>query len=366
LLIQSCIGQELPNYSLEDVPIVVNIDSVKSVPKEITIFSNVRYVPLETTDDCLIGYTNKVLVENSRIYVADFYHAVLFIFDMKGRFLFKISRMGQGPGEYLSFRDFDIQSNGDIYMLDHYGKKILVFDSSGEYLSEIQMDYHYSYFCLMKDKIYGACLGGGGRKIAELVVYDMEDKRTEFLLKDKKFLLTNERDNYVAYRFFKSPSGITYYSPRFSEIIYHIDERGVHPAIGIKNLRFPPEHIIREWESSSDFGLMTKDYLYFKENTQIYETEKNIAFWCITGVEPFTKYLVYNKNSGSFSAVDFMSFQMILCVDGIKGSTGSGFFSIMSPYLKYEKDRKLLASREDLKDWKEEDNPIIVFFNFDF
>jgi hypothetical protein len=364
LWVQICFGQELPSYSLKDVPIVVNIDSVKSVPKEMAIFSNIRYIPLETTDDCLIGDISKTLIRDGRIYVADFHNTfALFVFDMNGKFLFKISNRGQGPHEYISFNDFDIHNNGDIYMFDFFGKKFLVFNSSGEYQSEIRTDYYFSYFCLMKDKMYWARLGENGKKYADLAVYDITDKNTEFLLKDKKLLLTNEQYNYVSYRFFKSTSGATYYSPRFSEIIYRIDDEGVHPAIGIKNLRIPPKHIIEEWESK--FDAMSEDELYFKENTLIYETEIYIAFWCNFGFFAFSKYLVYNKKSNSFSSVGYMSFQTILCVNGIRGSTGTDFFSVMNPNPEFENHRRLLESREDLKNWKDDDNPVIVFFNLD-
>jgi hypothetical protein len=365
LLAQFCFGQELPSYSLKDVPILVNIDSVRNVPEKLVKFSNTRYIPLETTDDCLIGTISKMLIRDGRIYVADFYKAyALFVFDMKGKFLFKIANRGQGPQEYISFNDFDIHDNGDIYIYDQYGYKFLVFNSSGKYQRNIKTDYVFSFFCLVKDKMYWAKFRGNGKKYADLAVYDMIDKKMEFLLKDKKFLLSNEQYRYVSYSFFKSTSGITYYSPRFSEIIYRIDEEGVHPAIGIKNLRIPPKHIIEEWESKFD-DTMLRDKLYFKENALIYETDRYIAFWCNSGSVPFSKYLVYNKISNSFSAVDYMFFQTILCVDGIKGSMGTDFFSIMNPNSEFENHRRLLESREDLKNWQDEDNPVIVIFNLD-
>jgi hypothetical protein len=202
-------------------------------------------------------------------------------------------------------------------------------------------------------------------KYADLAVYNMADKRTEFLLKEKKFLLGSYLYNTLPYRFYSSPSGITYYSPRFSEIIYAIDNKGVRPAIGIKNLRIPPEHLIKEWESKN-FGLAMKDdNLYFKENTHIYETDRYIAFKCTKGIERNSAYMIYNKQSGICSSISTVFFHMFLCVDGIKGSAGEDFFSIMNPNPEYKEHRQLLESREDLKNWQDDDNPVIVFFNLD-
>jgi len=366
LLAQFCAGQELPSYSLKDVPIVVNIDSVKGISHEVLKFSNTRYIPLETTDDCLIGDIYKVLIRDNRIYVADYDKAMaLFVFDMEGKFLFKIAERGQGPREYVSFRDFDIQSNGDIYMFDLFGQKFLVFDSAGEYLREIKIDYYLLNFCLVKDKMYLHNIIENGKKVVDLAVYDMVNKKTEFLFKDKKFLLTNKSYKYVAYQFFSSPHGVTYYSPRFSEIIYAIDENGVRPAIGIKNLRMPPADIIERWELKAYELSMTQDKLYFKENNHIYETDRFIVFHCINGSDLNSRYLIYDKQSGTLSAISTTLFHGFLCVDGIKGSTGENFFSVMNPNPEYKEHRRLLESREDLKKWQDEDNPVIVIFNLD-
>jgi hypothetical protein len=112
LMMQSCVNQKPSNDLFKDIPIVIDMDSVK---RDSLKLSHIRYVPLETSDECLIGDADKTLIRNNKIYVADFSSAMaLFVFDMNGKFLFKIARRGQGPGEYTSFRDFDIQTNGDI------------------------------------------------------------------------------------------------------------------------------------------------------------------------------------------------------------------------------------------------------------
>ncbi|GHS93844.1 hypothetical protein FACS1894207_0970 [Bacteroidia bacterium] len=342
------------------------------ITPELLKFSNIRYIPLETSDDCLIGTTSKVLIRDNRIYVADFHKTLaLFVFDMNGKFLFKISNRGQGPGEYIRFNDFDIQSNGDIYMFDHFGKKFLVFNSKGKYLKEIKTDYYFSFFCIVKDNLYLSCLTDVGKKFADLAVYDMVGNKTEFLLKDKKFLTGNNLLKYGSYKFFNSNSDVTYYSPKFSPIIYAIDDNGVRPAIGIKgkNLRIPPEDVVTEWESKirsrgGDPSAMIADNKYFKENTHIYETDKHITF---AYIQEYGKvlYLIYDKQSGMFSYVFSVFLFMNLGAEGPMGSTGKAFFSRIDFNLGNEYHKKLLESRKELKNWKEEDNPVIVLFNFD-
>jgi hypothetical protein len=209
---------------------------------------------------------------------------------------------------------------------------------------------------------------GDARRIADLAVYDMTNENIEFLLKDKKFLMNNFYFGYVSYAFFSSPSGVTYYSPRFSEIIYAIDEKGVRPAIGIRNLRKPPEHVIREWEEDGrnlKLRSMDEDKLYFKENTHIYETDKHIVFRCINGSSIPYNYLIYDKQSGTCSSVSAIFFTLHLGINGPVGIAGKDFFDIMYPNPAGREHRQLLESREELKNWKEDDNPVIVFFNLD-
>ncbi|MDR1097536.1 MAG: 6-bladed beta-propeller [Tannerella sp.] len=367
LMMQSCVNQEASNDVFKDVPIVINIDTVKSNPLNSLKFSHIRYIPLETDEECLIGFANKILIRDSRIYVADFHKAMaLFVFDMNGKFLFKIARRGQGVGEYVSFRDFDIQTNGDLYMFDQHRKKILIYNSAGEYLREIYSDFYFSKFCLVNNRMYWSELIERGNTFANLVAYDMTDKRTEFILKDEKFLHNEGIINFSDYNFYYSPDNTVYYSPKFSEIIYSIGENGVYPAIGVKNLKIPPKHIIDGWLQENDIfkrsGLI-KNSKYFIENAYIYETDKYITFACVKDVLP--DVLLYNKCSKSVRSSWISDYFYGVGIDRIKGSTGKEFFGVIAFNPDNESHRKILASREELKNWNEEDNPVIVFFNPD-
>jgi hypothetical protein len=297
LMMQSCVNKESSNDDpFKGVPIVIDIDSVKADSLRL---SHIRFVPLETTDECLIGYANKILIRNNKIYVADFRKAMaLFVFDMNGKYLFKISRRGQGPGEYISFYDFDIQTNGDIYMFDQHTRKILIYNQAEEYLREINSDYYFSNFCLINNKMYWSKLREHGEMFANLAVYDMMNKKTEFILKDKKFLHNLSLLNYSSFDFYYSPDSIIYYSPKFSEIIYSIDTNGIRPAIGIKNLNKPPKHIIDGWlqiTNGFERSKMIRNSHYFIENVYIYENEKYITFECIR--DDFLNIILYNKLS---------------------------------------------------------------------
>lgn len=79
--------------------------------------NKIDVIPLETSDVSLIGYPTKGIIKDSCIYILDYKLQSLSIFDIKGNFLGKIGKKGQGPNEYLEIRDFVI-SDSLLYMLD--------------------------------------------------------------------------------------------------------------------------------------------------------------------------------------------------------------------------------------------------------
>ena len=321
---------------------------------------------METSDDCLIGNAHKVLIKNERVYISDFSKAMaLFVFDLNGKFIFKISKRGQGPGEYISFRDFDVNSKGDIFMFDLFGKKILTFNSEGKSLGEFSFTYNFESFFVAEDRIYLSSLWGvGGEKISALSVYDISSGQTTHLLDDAKFLYDIPTRN-STYYFYQSPSNV-YLSPIFSEIIYSINGDTAIPVIKIKNLPLPPDGIIKNWINENNYDKrieLIRNSNYFLENVSIYETLGYISFdykGTKTG-----KILLFNKRTKTTCVLLPSAYFMELGCSTIMGSTGKEFFSAFFIDSKNQFHKKILDSREELKNWDEEDNPVLVFFNLD-
>lgn len=82
-------------------PVVINLaKAISESPKEIMLnelASDIRYVPLETTDDCLMNNEFYIMQYTGE----DIITSGIFHFDKNGNFLNKIGSKGQGPEEYL-------------------------------------------------------------------------------------------------------------------------------------------------------------------------------------------------------------------------------------------------------------------------
>lgn len=115
----SCYSQEIVKSNRigsnerEELPISKIRISAKEIQEEFEFTSemseNFYYVPLETTESSIIGKIDRVLRHEDRIFVLDRERARrVFCFDSKGKFLYRVGKLGKGPGEYSNLEDIVI------------------------------------------------------------------------------------------------------------------------------------------------------------------------------------------------------------------------------------------------------------------
>ncbi|TKG94549.1 6-bladed beta-propeller [Puteibacter caeruleilacunae] len=125
---------------------LINPNSGSLKTKLSDIYEPVSAIALETKDACLIENIDKLQLFQDKIYVLDMYGAQsLLVFNSKGQYLFKIGRLGKGPGEYVRPFDFYIdKEDHEIRILTH--KKVLVYDLTGNYKRTINLDFSARQF----------------------------------------------------------------------------------------------------------------------------------------------------------------------------------------------------------------------------
>jgi hypothetical protein len=118
---------------------------------------SVLYVPLETTDESLIGEITQVEYFDGKYFVLDGNQAqALFVFDSTGRYLWKISRIGGGPGEYISLSEFSIDyQSKHIHLLSLNPVKVLEFDFQNNLIATLSPSFYpHSFRYLPNDSSY--------------------------------------------------------------------------------------------------------------------------------------------------------------------------------------------------------------------
>jgi hypothetical protein len=84
-------------------------------------------VALETTDDCLITETNRIVYQNNKYYVFDKTGNTVFMFDSVGKFISKLYKKGGGPDEYSETDAFCLE-NKNIWIADGNMRWLICYD----------------------------------------------------------------------------------------------------------------------------------------------------------------------------------------------------------------------------------------------
>lgn len=138
---------------VDSIPTVIDVDlgnRKSGLNTSNVISSDRKIIKLETTDDCLIGEIAKVIIKRDKIFVFDRKIAKgLFCFELNGKFLFKVGRLGSGPGEMDGPRDFDV-TDENIYIIDRQCR-LFIFKLSGEYQSTFRLPFLTTQFSVLND-----------------------------------------------------------------------------------------------------------------------------------------------------------------------------------------------------------------------
>lgn len=103
-----------------------------------SVLKTVEYVPLELTDESIIGSINEIVVTKDYIIILDIYQTnSIYIFTRAGDFHGKIHRPGKGSGEYTQPVDIAMDPNtNEIVLLNGYPQKIIKYNLKGQFVGE--------------------------------------------------------------------------------------------------------------------------------------------------------------------------------------------------------------------------------------
>ena len=100
------------------------------------VFDVVGVVPLETKDECLLGYVSKVEVVDGNYYVLDGQRKAVFVFDGQGTFLRRIGIVGHGHGEYERASDFTVDRDRGRVVILCGPREVYMYDLQGRFVGK--------------------------------------------------------------------------------------------------------------------------------------------------------------------------------------------------------------------------------------
>jgi len=111
-------------------------------------FTNeIKYIPLETTPACLLSKVKKVEMTNNYIFILDSRNGY-YKFDKEGKFIQKIGKKGNGPGEYgMVFYSAVIEKVNEILLYCYPRSEVCVYDlETGAYKGNFKLSFENSGF----------------------------------------------------------------------------------------------------------------------------------------------------------------------------------------------------------------------------
>ena len=125
-----------------EYPIAVPFEAGVGVEREMKlsdIADSVRYIPLETKDNCLIDFINSGTVVKTGKYWFVSSNTVLYQYTLDGKFIRTIGSRGGGPGQFNYFQQVDVnEDSGLVFMLTTSGKINVYNMETGKFLYDIK------------------------------------------------------------------------------------------------------------------------------------------------------------------------------------------------------------------------------------
>lgn len=134
LILSSCVNpnkrlaqEALETLSIQPIKVGELRDNIKSI----------KYIQLETSEECMIGEVSEVKVQDDYLIILDVLKKVYLFEKSTGRFIRQIGSIGQGAGEYVSVNTISLSPDKDgIYIFDNARGYLCFYSWSGECISQ--------------------------------------------------------------------------------------------------------------------------------------------------------------------------------------------------------------------------------------
>ena len=265
------------------------------------VFSDVELVKLETTDNSLLSMISKSYLGDSLIFISSAHE--LFLFKRSGEFVNKISRIGNGPEEYVRLSDFDVnEAMGEVYILDKSQQRIVVYNYDGEYLNT----YPVGFWAIkvIKERNDELFLYSGNEespsndyKINIMKTSSINDKLFQIDNRKKSYLHVNSTQN------FYWNDGMLYFFEAFNDTIYNLTKGAPHYYISYDGAT-PDSFFDRDFQNIMSFFQEFNKANYVNSTYNAFESDDSFFFSCFySGVKYFNVYNKDGKSCSSFNTI---------------------------------------------------------------
>ena len=365
LICLSCTHSKQPTGDEVLKQISVDLDNPQNASL-LDYFQNIELIPLETSDDVLIGRLTELIYHQNNYYFLDAQQFIVYTFDENGKFMSKIAKRGQGPADYTGIDKMIINPfTGFIDLLNGFGS-VYSYDLAGNHIKTIQVT----------DEDLRAIHGFVALNENRYVLYSMfhSYKIIRYDTKEMKIIRNEYEESAFAQRFpnytpFYEYQGKWYFYRFFDNITYEI---GSDSLIQSYSWDFGKHNY--------DVNKMTFSQEDYKDIYKLIEAARNFPYWIVIQGQN-SQYilaqiylqnevpanLMFDKSTQACKFIkhfdESLEFRPFLVSDDyvLSYCTQDELEKYISKELLDDTNRKKF---EDLMNAKEEKNPIIIKYHF--
>lgn len=240
LLIYFCFFSSCKNKKVKETEVYtteINIRKSLQQKKMNIPLSNlteeIKYIPLETNDSCLLHGIYRLMLADEHIFASD--GLVLYQFDLSGRFVRQIGRQGRGPGEHSGRIKVDVQ-NENVFILSSGIMNIYDLETAS-FKRSFKIDFEVSDFAVTADNnilFFTVDLPAGPLSFTESEVYitDNEGNITNSIINHSRLNNNTQSIGYV--NLYRRNEQIKYMY-NFRDTLYSITENSIRrPSVIFK------------------------------------------------------------------------------------------------------------------------------------
>ena len=239
-------------------------DKENIIPRD-SVFGKISFIALETVDDNLIGMVDQVLFGDSTIIIVDRMIANgVFLFDMEGKYVGRMSRLGNGHNEFRRLSYVSKRPDNNFAVFDELSNNIMIFDERGKHIETIKSDMFssamefigqdhiaFNIFARYPD-FYEPYYG------ASFVIKGL-DMKLKYLFGHPGF---DNHFNYTRYYNLYSFNDIVYCNVNFEDVIY---ELGVDSVKAKYRIIYGPDNVNNhQYKTKEEYYALMELYPFFE------------------------------------------------------------------------------------------------------
>jgi hypothetical protein len=323
--------------------------------------TSTSYIQLERKSDFIIGQINQMKVLSDRILLLS--KSVLYVFDLKGKYMHQINKRGKSPDEYLSAIDV-VYDNGTYLLLDQRKNQIHRYTEQAKLLESYDIGIYGMSFTKINKDLLAIFIGSFKNENSDfrLNYYSLKEKKIVNkykLITDKEYKWMNfwEQDNFSSGNLF---------SYQCNDTVYRISKNQITPKFKLDfgKHTLTSKQLNQSYSDVMDFSEKNQ-HKYIYTVFSKFETINHFSFG-YRFQEKF-HYSIYSKSTNKITLVNEienpfgiptqcnLDFNLIP-----RYSDGEYLYFVIEPGAieDYSEDKTKLPSY--LKNFNENSNPIIV------